>query len=256
MPYRHQRRADSEDDKSDDRIQYFVPSDGIEFDVIAADIKCYLGLDASVEQVWSSRKNIHGYCVRSSTGMTIAMLLDLRRDTFEWTSEQKGNPRLSYVASRTYCRRHECHPRNCNALEAVSMAHNRGFTPMMDLEKLAHIDQFSPFIQDTESRVFERVSLPPVGLRRRHLGGIFDQISTREPGTLCASSGRISLVTLGDVHEYLTEIDHVVGQDKSKTCEVYLECRRLKSLVRALGRLCKQETKHEWVTEDHEYNNY
>jgi hypothetical protein len=252
MPYRHQRRADYVDVRSDDLIHFFLPSEGIEYDVIAADIQFYLGPNASVEQTQNPRKDRNGYYIRSPTGITIPMISDLKRDTLEWTREQKSDPGLSYVASRTYCNRHQCHPRNYNTLGAVSMDHDCDLTPMMDFEKPADIDQFSRFIPDTESRVFERVSLPQVGFTRSHFGGIVDQASARKPGALCASSGRISLASLKDVHLYLTEIDHVVGEDESKTREIYLECVRLKSFVRALRRLREQETGHEWVTEDHE----
>jgi hypothetical protein len=245
MPYRHQRRADSEDDKSDDRIPFFLPSEDIDFDVIAADIQLYLGREASVERVQNPRRNMCGYYVRSPTSITISMILDLKRDSLEWTREQRSDPGLSYVASRTYCKRHQYHPRNYNTLGAVGMAHDCDLTPMMDLEKPAYIDQFSRFTPDTESRVFERVNLPPLGFRRSQFGGIVDQAPAREPGALYPSSGRISLASMKDVHLYLAEIDHVVGQDESKTREVYLECVRLKSFVQALRRLCEQETRHE-----------
>jgi hypothetical protein len=175
------------------------------------------------------------------------MLLDFKRDTSEWINERKSDPGVSYVASRTYCKHHHCqnckhhhcqnckrhhcrncnhhHCRNCNALGAVSEA--------------------------TESRVFEGVSLPSVGFRGRQVGGISNQASRRDSGALCASSGRFSLASLRDVHLYLTEIAHVVGEDEREACEIYLECVRLKSFVRALRRLREQATKHEWVTQDH-----
>lgn len=240
MPYRPRKRADSEDGDSDDRVTYWVPSDGIEYDVIAANIVLYLGPDASVEKrVGGPSRDMDIYYVRSSRAITMAMLLDLKRDTCEWINERKSDPGISYVASRTYCKHHHCqnckhhhcqsckhhHCQNCNALGAVSKA--------------------------TESRVFERVSLPSVGFRERQIGGISNQASRRDSGALCASSGRFSLASLRDVHLYLTEIAHVVGEEESEACEIYLECVRLKSFVRALRRLHEQATKYEWVTQDH-----
>lgn len=252
MPYRHQRCADSENDKSDSHVTSFVPSDGIDYDVIAADIKCYLGPSASVEKAALIRRpDKYGYYVRSSRAITGAMILDLKRNTCEWASEQKSNQRLSYVASRTYFKSHQCHPRNCNALRAVNKAHDWDWTTIIDLEKPAYIDQFSGFIQGTESRVSESLDIPPVGFRRRQLDGMADLASTRESGALCASLGGFALVSLRDMHTYLTEISYVVGGDESETCEINIEFVRLKSFVSALRRLCGQATKHEWVTGDH-----
>jgi hypothetical protein len=249
MPYRHQRHADSENDRSDDRITFFVPSDGIDYDVIAAEIKCFLGPDASVEKAGLSRRP--GYYVRSSRAITIAMISDLKKDTCKWASEQKSDQKLSYVASRTYFKSHQCHPRNCNAPRAVNKAHDLDWTTIIDLEKPAYIDQFSGSIQVTESRVFESLDIPLVGFRRKQLDGMTDLASTRESEALCASLGGFAFVSLRDVHMYLTEISYVVGGDESETCEINLEFVRLKSFVRALRRLCGQATKHEWVTGDH-----
>jgi hypothetical protein len=64
----------------------------------------------------------------------------------------------------------------------------------------------------------------------------------KEPG---ASSGKLSLAPLRVVWSYLTEIDHVIGLDEGQTDKVYLECRRLKSLLHTIAACCDQEPMHE-----------
>jgi hypothetical protein len=73
----------------------------------------------------------------------------------------------------------------------------------------------------------------------------FEQSSGKGPKASRASSGKLSLASLRVVQSYLTEIDHVIGPDEGQIDKVYLECRRLKSLLRTLAICCDQEPTHE-----------
>jgi hypothetical protein len=71
---------------------------------------------------------------------------------------------------------------------------------------------------------------------------LLKKCNVKEPG---ASSGKLSLAPLRVVWSYLTEIDHVIGLDEGQTDKVYLECRRLKSLLHTIAACCDQEPMHE-----------
>jgi hypothetical protein len=73
----------------------------------------------------------------------------------------------------------------------------------------------------------------------------FEQSSVKGPKASRASSGKLSLAPLRVIQSYLTEIDHVIGPDEGQIDKVYLECRRLKGLLRTLAICCDQEPTHE-----------
>jgi hypothetical protein len=72
-----------------------------------------------------------------------------------------------------------------------------------------------------------------------------EQSSVKGLNASRAASGKLSLASLSVIQSYLTEIDHVIGPDEGQIDKVYLECRRLKSLLRTLATCCDQEPKHE-----------
>jgi hypothetical protein len=73
----------------------------------------------------------------------------------------------------------------------------------------------------------------------------FEQSSVKRPNASRASSGKLSLASLRVIQSYLTEIDQVIGPDEGQIDKVYLECRRLKGLLRTLATCCDQELTHE-----------
>jgi hypothetical protein len=45
---RHGKYADESDDFRDNRVEFFLPDEGVDFHVLASDLKCYLGNEAEV----------------------------------------------------------------------------------------------------------------------------------------------------------------------------------------------------------------
>ena len=49
MAYKHKHGKDADDSDDDGRVWFFLPSEDIDFDVLASDLRCYLGNGAQVE---------------------------------------------------------------------------------------------------------------------------------------------------------------------------------------------------------------
>lgn len=72
---------------------YFVPRDGIDREVITADICRYLGKDALVRpgtnQDPQTSQIIQGYQISAYRNLTSAMIQDLKMDSYRWESEKR-----------------------------------------------------------------------------------------------------------------------------------------------------------------------
>jgi hypothetical protein len=76
---------------------YFLPRDGIDREVITADICRYLGNDALVRP--GVHNNVQGYYVTAYRNLTTAMIEDLKADSARWDSERRRNAARGIHAS-------------------------------------------------------------------------------------------------------------------------------------------------------------
>ncbi|KAI8954721.1 von Willebrand factor type A domain-containing protein [Xylaria longipes] len=67
--------------------EYFIPREGIDREVIVADIKRYLGNDASVRP--GVFGDIQGFYIRAYRNLTTAMIEDLKCDSAKWDQERR-----------------------------------------------------------------------------------------------------------------------------------------------------------------------
>ncbi|KAH0375364.1 hypothetical protein KCU84_g2667, partial [Aureobasidium melanogenum] len=79
---------------------WFVPKDGINRQVISADIQKYLGNDATVRP--GKDKEIEGYWIKAYRNLTTEMINDLRMASTKWEQEQRSGRRGAYEVSHTY----------------------------------------------------------------------------------------------------------------------------------------------------------
>ncbi|CEJ91409.1 hypothetical protein VHEMI07124 [[Torrubiella] hemipterigena] len=74
--------------------EYFVPRDGIDREVISADICRYLGNDALVRpghyENPQTGQNVQGYYITAYRNLTTAMIEDLKADSARWDSERRS----------------------------------------------------------------------------------------------------------------------------------------------------------------------
>jgi hypothetical protein len=109
--------------------EYFVPKDGIDREVITADICRYLGNDALVRpgnyENPQTRQIQQGYFITAYRNLTTAMIADLKADSERWEAERRatasrGQPsNVEYRASTTHQSRQYYGPTS-EAASAVS----------------------------------------------------------------------------------------------------------------------------------------
>ncbi|OAA60114.1 transcription factor RfeG [Cordyceps fumosorosea ARSEF 2679] len=85
--------------------EYFVPRDGIDREVISADICRYLGNDALVRPGYY--ETVQGYYITAYRNLTTAMIEDLKADSARWDSERRAQtsrntPGVQYRYSETH----------------------------------------------------------------------------------------------------------------------------------------------------------
>ncbi|RCI13942.1 hypothetical protein L249_8184 [Ophiocordyceps polyrhachis-furcata BCC 54312] len=84
--------------------EYFVPRDGIDREVISADICRYLGNDALVRPgQYDNPQNgqtVHGYYITAYRNLTTAMIEDLKADSARWENERRAQTRNTGVQYR------------------------------------------------------------------------------------------------------------------------------------------------------------
>lgn len=93
--------------------EYFVPRDGIDREVITADICRYLGNDALVRP--GTYENTQGYFITAYRNLTSAMIEDLKADSARWELERRAQqssnnrpgPAVPYRNSNTFNSRAE-----------------------------------------------------------------------------------------------------------------------------------------------------
>ena len=213
MPPSPQRRDDNENVETNERVLSWLPSAGIDYEVLENDLKEYLG----VERARQPRDSRSGYRNWGS-------------DYMAPTTHQRGACDAPSLTVRTPT--------------IFGPYNDLGGTPWTDSEQWVPNSQsiyakrktgipFDPKPRDACQPSKAKSNRP---LKKR---------SVKEPKVPRASSGKLSLASLGVVWSYLTAIDHVIGSDEGQTDKVYLECRRLKSLLHMLAACCDQEPMHE-----------
>lgn len=95
--------------------EYFVPKDGIDREVITADICRYLGNDALVRpgtyENPVTKMTQHGYYITAYRNLTSAMIEDLKADSQRWEQERRAaNSRAGYTQSQTHESRQQWGP--------------------------------------------------------------------------------------------------------------------------------------------------
>jgi len=99
--------------------EYFLPRDGIDREVIQADICRYLGNDALVRpgtyEDPATRQPLQGYYITAYRNLTSAMIDDLKNDSARWEQERRMQqasriPGGHYRSSDTYARRNMSGP--------------------------------------------------------------------------------------------------------------------------------------------------
>jgi hypothetical protein len=214
MSPRPQRRDDNEDVGTDERVLFFLPSKDIDFDIVSSDARPFL----PVERARHPRDDRSGYHNRDSDCM----------------------------ASSTHQRSH------CDALGLTVLTptipgpyKDLGGTPWTDSERWVPNGQSIYAKKKTEMSFDRNTRDAGQTSIKTEFNRSFEQSSGKGPKASRASSGKLSLASLRVVQSYLTEIDHVIGPDEGQIDKVYLECRRLKSLLRTLAICCDQEPTHE-----------
>lgn len=85
--------------------EYFVPRDGIDREVISADICRYLGNDALVRpgnyENPQTGQVVQGYYITAYRNLTTAMIEDLKADSARWDSERRAQTRSTGVQYRS-----------------------------------------------------------------------------------------------------------------------------------------------------------
>jgi len=117
--------------------EYFVPKDGIDREVITADICRYLGNDALVRpgnyENPQTRQIQQGYFITAYRNLTTAMIADLKADSDRWEAERRatasrGQPsNVEYRASTTHQSRQYYGP--TEATPGPPMGHSGAATP-------------------------------------------------------------------------------------------------------------------------------
>lgn len=214
MSPRPQRRDDNEDVGTNERLLCFLPSEDIDFNISASDIWGFLG----VERARRPRDDRSGY----------------------------HNQGSDYMASST----HQCS--HCDALSLTVLTptipgphKDLGETPWTDSEQWVPNSQPIYAKKKTEMPFDRKTRDASQPYTKTEFNRSFEQSSVKGPKASHASSGKLSLASLRVIQSYLTEIDHVIGLDEGQIDKVYLECRRLKSLLRTLATCCDQEPTHE-----------
>jgi hypothetical protein len=201
------RRDDNEDVGTNERPLYFPPSGDIEYNILASDVRPYL----SVERARYPRDDRSGYRNRGS----------------------------DHMASSTH------QPLTARTPTIPGPYKDLGGTPWTDSEQWVPNGKSIYTKRKTEipfDRKTRDASQPYI---KTEFNRLFEQSSVKGPKASRASSGKLSLVSLRVIQSYLTEIDHVIGPDEEQIDKVYLECRRLRSLLRTLATCCDQEPTHE-----------
>lgn len=119
--------------------EYFVPKDGIDREVITADICRYLGNDALVRpgkyENPSTRTVQEGYFITAYRNLTTAMIADLKADSARWEDERRttasrGQPsNVGYRDSQTHSSRQYYGPTEPQGGGAPGYASNAGAGP-------------------------------------------------------------------------------------------------------------------------------
>jgi hypothetical protein len=206
MPSSPQRRNDNEDVETNERVLSWLPSADIVHEALENDLREYFG----VERARQPKDSRSGY----------------------------RNWRRDYMASIT-------HQRNCYDNPDLTVLTPTIFGPYNDLDGTSWADseQRGPNSQSIYAE--RKIGMPFDGKPRDACQSYKAKCNVKEPKEPGASSRKLSLASLRVVWSYLTGIDHVIGPDEGQTDKVYLECRRLKSLLHTLAACCGQEPMHE-----------
>jgi hypothetical protein len=181
-----QRRNDSEDDEINERVLSWLPSTGIDCEVLANDISLFhvVGQSSGPRDSWSGYHN--------------------------WDNDYRASVH------------HQCDGTNFPSPAPAFLV------PLVYTKRKTKM----PFDPTTRAAC----QSCKTKFHRR-----FEQCNVKELNTPCASSGKLSLVSLRVIRSYLAQIEHAIRPDKGQTAEAYLGCRRLKSLLHTLAAYCGQE---------------
>ncbi|THX11851.1 hypothetical protein D6D13_04658 [Aureobasidium pullulans] len=148
---------------------WFVPKDGINRQVISADIQKYLGNDATVRPGKDkvNNKEIEGYWIKAYRNLTSEMINDLRMASTKWEQEQRSGRRGAYEDSHTYRQATNTGPPNANGayrastnspqLDGAYLPPN-GHVPPHVAQRIPIPDMASSPYEDPRSRMY---GLPP-----------------------------------------------------------------------------------------------
>ncbi|KAG6367241.1 hypothetical protein INS49_001426 [Diaporthe citri] len=104
MSSRRDHGSGTPSNASNRQNEYFIPRDGIDREVITADICRYLGNDALVRPgTYEDKKTgrvIQGYFVTAYRNLTSAMIADLKADSARWDQERRNHSGARYSDSQ------------------------------------------------------------------------------------------------------------------------------------------------------------
>ncbi|KAI3397317.1 hypothetical protein diail_10974 [Diaporthe ilicicola] len=104
MSSRRDHGSGTPSNSSNRQNEYFIPRDGIDREVITADICRYLGNDALVRpgnyEDKKSGRVIQGYFVTAYRNLTSAMIADLKADSARWEQERRNHSGARYSDSQ------------------------------------------------------------------------------------------------------------------------------------------------------------
>lgn len=93
--FRRRRRKDERNKPRSRTNEYFVSGDGIDHEVIRADITRYLGYDALVRpgsyENPQTRQILTGYFIKAHKNLTSAMIADLKAASESWETERRAS---------------------------------------------------------------------------------------------------------------------------------------------------------------------
>jgi hypothetical protein len=214
MPPRPQRRDDNEDVGTNERLLYFLPAKDIDFNISSSDVRPYL----SVERARHPRDDRSGYHNRDSDYMASSIHQHSQCDALSLT-----------VPTPTIPRPYK----------------DLGGTPWTDSEQWVPTGQSIHAKRKTGMPFDRKTRDASQPYTKAEFNRSFEQSSVKGHKASHASSGKLSLASLRVIQSYLTEIDRVIRPNEGQIDKVYLECRRLKSLLRTLVTCCDQEPTHE-----------
>jgi hypothetical protein len=119
------RGFDRSEGKDDDPVLCFIPSVGIDYDVITTELRHYLGQDATLTRGSHPKNGRPGYYIRAYLVPPIPMISELKMDTSRWREEMRSVTNRDYSSSQTHALRQRSGPTGRDVTHQDQRQHER-----------------------------------------------------------------------------------------------------------------------------------